>query len=174
MTHLFTPALAQSLQKLESLKIERCDELEHIIVENVEEQVSSENHLQPLCFPELISVNVRYCNKFKYLFPITIADSLLELKTLIVNENSQLMEVFTHEGDAGVQKDVTLPQLELMGLKGLPSLVNFCPNNYQFILPKWRKLRVESCKNRTTTFTRTPDGSLLINGEVIQYSCLFF
>ena len=69
---------------------------------------------------------------------MTIADSLLELKILIVKENSQLMEVFTHEGDAGVQKDVTLP-LELMGLKGLPSLVNFCPKNYQFILPKWRK-----------------------------------
>ena len=174
LTHLFTPALAQSLQELKILEIEKCDELEHIIVENVEEQVSSENHLQPLCFPKLIRVIVRYCNKLKYLFPITTADSLLELKFLIVKENSQLMEVFTHEGDAGVQKDVTLPQLQLMGLVGLPSLVNFCPNNYQFILPKWRKLVVKSCENRRTTFTRTPDRSVLINGEVIQYSCLFF
>ncbi|XP_030930612.1 probable disease resistance protein At4g27220 [Quercus lobata] len=168
MMHLFTPALAQSLQKLKFLEIERCDELEHIIVENVEEQVSSENHLQPLCFPKLIRVNVKYCNKLKYLFPMTIADSLLELKILIVKENSQLMEVFTHEGDAGAQKDVTLPLLEFMGLKGLPSLVNFCPKNYQFILLKWRKLRVESCKNMRTTFTRTPDRSVLINGEVAQ------
>ena len=173
LTHLFTPALAQSLQKLKSLKIERCDELEHLIVENVEEQVSSESHLQPLCFPKLKRVHVRYCNKLKYLFPMTVADSLLELKILIVIENSQLMEVFTHEGDAGVPKYVTLPQLELMGLKGLPSLVNFCPNNYQFILPKWCKLEVKSCKNMRTTFTRTPDRSVLINGEVIQYSCLF-
>ena len=174
LTHLFTPALAQSLQKLKFLEIERCDELEHIIVENVEEQVSSENHLQPLYFPKLIRVNVRYCNKLKYLFPMTIVDSLLELKILMVKENSQLMEVFTHEGGAGVQKDVTLPQLQFTGLKGLPSLVNFCPNNYQFILPKWKQLSVESCKNMRTTFTCTPDGSLLINGEVIQYSCLFF
>ena len=102
---------------------------------------------------------------------MTIADSLLELKILIVKENSQLMEVFTHEGDAGVQKDVTLPQLELMDLRGLPSLVNFCPNNYQFILPKWKTI-AGCCKN--TTFTPTPDGSLLIHGKVIQYSCLFF
>ncbi|XP_050246947.1 probable disease resistance protein At4g27220 isoform X2 [Quercus robur] len=168
LTHLFTPALAQSLQKLKFLEIERCDELEHIIVENVEEQVSSENHLQPLCFPKLERVNVRYCNKLKYLFPMTIADSLLELRIFIVIKNSQLMELFTHEGDAGVQKDVTLPQLKFMGLKGLPSLVNFCPKNYQFILPKWRELRVESCKTMRTTFTRTPDRSVLINGEVAQ------
>ncbi|XP_030928431.1 probable disease resistance protein At4g27220 [Quercus lobata] len=168
LTHLFTPALAQSLQKLKFLEIEGCDELEHIIVENVEEQVSSESHLQPLCFPNLKRVNVTYCNKLKYLFPMTIADSLLELKILVVKENSQLMEVFTHEGDAGVQKDVTLPQLELMGLIDLPSLVNFCPKNYQFILPKWDDLRVESCKKMRTTFTRTPDRSVLINGEVAQ------
>ena len=154
--------------------IERCDQLEHLIVENVEEQASSESHLQPLCFPKLERVNVRYCNKLKYLFPITIADSLLELKILTVKENFELMEVFTREGDAGVQKDVTLPQLKLMRLKGLPSLVNFCPKNYQFILPNWMMLRVESCKNIRTTFTRTPYRSVLINGEVIQYSCLFF
>ncbi|KAM3696445.1 hypothetical protein ACJW31_06G038800 [Castanea mollissima] len=78
------------------------------------------------------------------------------------------MEVFTLEGDAGVQKDVTLPQLQLMGLKGLPSLVNFCPKNYQFRLPKWGQLRVESCKNMRTSFTRTPYRSVLINGEVAQ------
>ena len=174
LTHLFTPALAQSLQKLKFLEIRRCDELEHLIVENVEEQVSSESHLQPLCFPKLKIVNVGYCNKLKYLFPMTIADSLLELKLLAVKENSQLMEVFTYEGDAGVQKVVTLPQLEFMGLKGLPSLVNFCPKNYQFTLPKLWELRVESCKNMRTTFTRTPDRSVLINGEVIQYSFFFF
>ncbi|KAL0000838.1 hypothetical protein SO802_014619 [Lithocarpus litseifolius] len=78
LTHLFTPALTQSLQKLKFLEIERCDELEHLIVENEEEQ------------------------------------------------------------------------------------------NYQFILPKLWKLRVESCKNMRTTFTRTPDRSVLINGEVAQ------
>ncbi|KAF3957110.1 hypothetical protein CMV_017846 [Castanea mollissima] len=168
LTRLFTPALTQSLQKLKFLEIERCDELEHLIVENVEEQVSLESHLQPLCFPKLENVIVSYCNKLKSLFPMTIADNLLELRIFIVKKNPQLMEVFTLEGDAGVQKDVTLPQLQLMGLKGLPSLVNFCPKNYQFRLPKWGQLRVESCKNMRTSFTRTPYRSVLINGEVAQ------
>ncbi|KAL4619067.1 hypothetical protein ACB092_06G054700 [Castanea dentata] len=168
LVHLFTPALAQSFQKLTFLEIKRCDELEHLILENAEEHVSSESHLQPLCFPKLERVDVRDCNKLKYLFPMTIADSLLKLERLFVQENSQLMEVFTHEGDTGVQKDVTLPQLVLMILKGLPSLVNFCPKNYQFILPNWMELKVESCKNMRTNFTRTPDRIVIRNGEVAQ------
>ncbi|XP_075644948.1 putative disease resistance protein At4g27220 [Castanea sativa] len=53
LEHLFTPALAQSLQKLKFLEIKMCDELEHLILENAEEHVSSERHLQPLCFPKL-------------------------------------------------------------------------------------------------------------------------
>ena len=174
LMHL-TPALTQSLHKLKFLKIERCDELEHLIVEDVEEQVSSsKSHLQPLCFPKLKMVIVKYCNKLKYLFPMTIADSLLELQIFLVKKNPQLMEVFTHQGDTGVQKDVTLPQLEFMDLKSLPNPVNFCPKSCQFILPKLWQLRVESCKNMGTTFIRTPDRIVLKNGEVILYSCLFY
>ena len=93
LMHLITPALTQSLHKLKFLKIEWCDELEHLIVEDVEEQVSSSNsHLQPLCFPKLKMVIVKYCNKLKYLFPMTIADSLLELQIFLVKKNPQLIK----------------------------------------------------------------------------------
>ena len=90
LLHLFTPVLVQSLQKLKFLEIKRCDELKHLIVENVEEQVSSASHLQPLCFPKLEIVNVRHCNKLKSLFPITIADSLLELQSFLVKKKTSI------------------------------------------------------------------------------------
>ena len=88
LMHLFTPILVQSLQKLKFLEIERCDELEHLIDENVEEQVSSESHFQPLCFPKLERVNVKFCNKLKSLFPLTIVYSLLELQIFQVKKKT--------------------------------------------------------------------------------------
>uniref|UniRef100_A0A2N9FGS7 Uncharacterized protein n=1 Tax=Fagus sylvatica TaxID=28930 RepID=A0A2N9FGS7_FAGSY len=99
-----------------------------------------------------------------------MADSLLKLTILKVKGASQLAEVFTNEdkGDIVVQKDVRLPQICKIALKGLPSLVNFCPRNYHAILPKLYCLKVQRCPNMTTKFTRTPDKSVHINGEVPQ------
>jgi hypothetical protein len=143
LKHLFTPILARSLQSLKWLEIRTCDEVEYLIAKDEEDQILSENHLQPLYFPKLKIVSVKGCNKLKYLFPITMADSLLKLTILKVKGASQLVEVFANEdkGDIVVQKDVRLPQICKISLKGLPSLVNFCPRNYHAILPKlyWLK-----------------------------------
>ena len=171
LIHLFTPTPARSVQNLKFLKIERCDELEHLIVEDDEEQIISKAHLQPLCFPKLERVKVNECNKLKFLFPITVINSLLELQGLQINGASQLMEVFAHEdeGDIIIQRDVMLPKLEYIILERLPSLVNLCPRNHHIILPPYLrgfKLEVKSCPSMTTSFTRTLDESVHINGEV--------
>uniref|UniRef100_A0A2N9EQS5 Uncharacterized protein n=1 Tax=Fagus sylvatica TaxID=28930 RepID=A0A2N9EQS5_FAGSY len=73
-----------------------------------------------------------------------------------------------NKGDIVVQKDVTLPQIDKISLEGLPSLVNFCPRNYHAILPKLYHLKVQRCPNMTMKFTRAPDKSVHINGEVPQ------
>jgi hypothetical protein len=171
LKHLFTPILARSLQSLKRLEIRTCDEVEYLIAKDEEDQILSENHLQPLYFPKLEIVSVKGCNKLKFLFPITMADSLLKLTILKVKGASQLAEVFTNEdkGDIVVQKDVRLPQICKIALKGLPSLVNFCPRNYHAILPKLSCLKVQRCPNMTTKFTRTPDKSVHINGEVCTH-----
>uniref|UniRef100_A0A2N9EWZ6 Uncharacterized protein n=1 Tax=Fagus sylvatica TaxID=28930 RepID=A0A2N9EWZ6_FAGSY len=168
LKHLFTPILARSLQNLKSLKIKRCDEVEYLIAKEEEDQILSDNHLQPLYFPKLEIVHVKRCNKLKYLFLITMTDSLLRLSTLKVKGASQLAEVFTNEdeGDIVVQKDVMLPRIENILLRELPSLVNFCPRKYHVILPELHSLTVQKCPNMTTKFTRTPDKSVHINGEV--------
>ena len=79
LIHLFTPTLARSLQNLNLLEIERCDELEHLIVEDEEDMILSERHLQALCFPNMLSVKVTKCNKLKFLFPrrrLSISESV--------------------------------------------------------------------------------------------------
>lgn len=58
---LFTLTIAQSLQKLTSLNIDRCDELEHLITQD--DQILPQAHLQHTCFPQLVEVSVNECNK---------------------------------------------------------------------------------------------------------------
>ena len=181
LTHLFTPILARSLQNLERLRIEGCDEVEYLIAKEEEDQILSE---KPLYFPKLKIVSVKGCNKLKYLFPITMTGSLLELFTLKVEGASQLVEVFANEdkevfanedkGDIVVKKDVTLPMIDEISLEGLPSLVNFCPRNYHAILPELYHLKVQRCPNMTMKFTRAPDESVHINGEVCTHYLAVF
>ena len=176
LKHLFTPILARSLQSLKWLEIRTCDEVEYLIAKDEEDQILSKNHLQPLYFPKLENVSVKGCNKLKYLFPITMADSLLKLTILKVKGASQLVEVFANEdkGDIVVKKDVTLPVIDKISLEGLPSLVNFCPRNYHAILPELSYLKVQRCPNMTMKFTRAPDESVHINGEVCTHYLAVF
>ena len=104
-----------------------------------------------------------------------MADSLLKLNTLEVEGASQLVEVFANEdkGDIVVQIDVRLPQICKISLKGLPSLVNFCPRNYHAILPKLNSLEVQSCLNMTRSFAPTPDKTMQVSGEVPIMSAVF-
>ena len=119
---------------------------------------------------------VRGCNKLKCLFPMMIAHNLLELLSLRVEEASQLVEVFAcaYEGDTLFQGDVTLPKLEDITFIQLPSLLNFCPKNYNAILPRVHKLQVQSCLNMTKSFAPTPEKNVLVNGEVTHYTWSFY
>ena len=158
LIHLFTLTLARSLQNLKCLEIGRCDELEHLIVEDENDRILSKRHLQTLCFTKLDVVKVNNCNKLKCLFPVMISHNLLELSSLKVEGASQLVEVFAHEdeGDKLVQKDVTLPKLTDIRLERLPSLLNFFPRHYNVIMPALFILEVQSCPNMATRVAPTP------------------
>nr|XP_023920336.1 uncharacterized protein LOC112031856 [Quercus suber] len=162
LTHLFTPALAQSLQKLKFLEIERCDELEHLIVENAEEHVSSKGHLQPSCFPKLnvVKVKVKGCNKLKRLFhvdrwnPVSI---FLTLEELEINKCGGLQVVFNFEGfltKEGEQQDEFFPRLRKMCLVELHELTYIWKGPIQLInFNNLEDLKVIECKKLTHLFT---------------------
>jgi hypothetical protein len=175
LIHLFTLTLARSLQNLKCLEIGRCDELEHLIVEDENDRIFSKRHLQTLCFTKLDVVKVNDCNKLKCLFPVTISHNLLELSSLKVKGASQLVEVFAHEneGDKLVQKDVTLPKLKDITLKRLPSLLNFFPRHYNVIMPALFILEVQSCPNMATSVAPTPNKFVHIIGEVTTILTVF-
>lgn len=63
--------LSQNLLQLEKLLISNYLELEQIIYED-----ESEDHLQPICFPELDTIFIYCCPNLKHLFHISVAPSL--------------------------------------------------------------------------------------------------
>ncbi|KAJ6950518.1 hypothetical protein NC651_004248 [Populus alba x Populus x berolinensis] len=63
LTFIFTPSLAQSLPKLETLVISACGELKHIIRE---EDGEREIIPQSPRFPQLKNISISYCDKLEY------------------------------------------------------------------------------------------------------------
>ncbi|TXG66926.1 hypothetical protein EZV62_008201 [Acer yangbiense] len=161
LTHLFSSTLARNLLRLESIVISFCGELEQIIVEDH----TKDDHVQLGLFPNLSSISIKGCGKLKSLFPdVTIARSgLQKLRTLIVENSSQLEELFGHKGEADMTSDdreIVLPQLKELTLRELESLVNFCPVGYHFIFPSLSGLVVLKCPKITTRFSVDQNGSV--------------
>ncbi|XP_022733521.1 uncharacterized protein LOC111287314 [Durio zibethinus] len=112
LKHLFSPSLVQSLVMLETLKIERCDELEHIATElEIDNNVEPDSgllHHPPL--PKLTSLEIDGHIRF-----------LQKLKDLTIADCKRLKVVF--EMDGLLEKE-EISQTPL--LSNLTSLMLFC------------------------------------------------
>ncbi|XP_017979661.1 PREDICTED: probable disease resistance protein At4g27220 [Theobroma cacao] len=153
LRYIFSPTIARSLSRLVNLEIQNCDELDQIIAED---QVcsSSDDDLQPISFPNLTIISVKYCKKLKHLFPLGSARCLPKLEELKVEGNSKLEQVFEleDEAEATTEKEIKFDQLRELSLKELPSLVDFCPRGYHFVLSALHYFSVKGCPKMTTGF----------------------
>ncbi|MFQ6646996.1 hypothetical protein Gotur_020339 [Gossypium turneri] len=99
---LFPIIVAQGSSKqlkapnLQTLRIERCFGMEEIIQGS---QVST------ISFRCLREVQVKECNKLKFLFPMCVVNSLGQLKTLRIKSCSQLQEIIQ-----GAEELISMPQ----------------------------------------------------------------
>jgi len=145
LTFIFTPSLAQSLPQLQTLEIEKCDELKHIIrEEDGERKIIPESPR----FPELKTIIVYDCGKLEYVFPVSVCPSLLSLEVMWIFYSDNLKQIFYNgEGDAlttyGIIEFPRLRKLALysrsnysfFGSKNipahLPSLQNLCMSGHE-------------------------------------------
>ncbi|KAG4204171.1 hypothetical protein ERO13_A04G031680v2 [Gossypium hirsutum] len=118
--------------KLQTLKIKRCSGLEEIIQDP---QVSNIN------FQCLREIQVIGCNNLKYIFPISVVDTLGQLHTLKIKSCSQLEEIIQD------------PQVSHINLQSLREVeVNKC-NNLKYLFPQsvakilgqLHTLKIKSC-----------------------------
>jgi len=162
------------LSKLITLNVVKCKRLTHVftcsmIVSLVQLKVLKIN-LHSLCFPDLCEIEIRECNKLESLFPVAMASGLPKLQTLRVSESSQLLGVFGQDDRASpvnVEKEMMLPNLIVMSLEQLSSIVCFSFGCCDFLFPCLERLKVHQCPKLSTKFATTPDGSMSTQSEVL-------
>ena len=91
---IFCAATLRCLPQLLDLIIEECDELKHIIEDDLEDKISQSSKT---FFPKLERLIVRKCDKLKYVFPVSICKEFPELKVMFIREANVLEDIFKSE-----------------------------------------------------------------------------
>ncbi|KMT12701.1 hypothetical protein BVRB_4g087990 [Beta vulgaris subsp. vulgaris] len=137
---LFPRNIAQALGSLETLGVINCNELENLI-EPARYQDSTQLHENnsATCFPCLGYLSVYQCDKLKTVFPLSVAQSLPELRGIFLRRARKLEEIFTddlnEEYVSGCNKLIKLPELTRLRFRQLRRLSRMCPAGYALCCP---------------------------------------
>ncbi|KAK4278753.1 hypothetical protein QN277_016555 [Acacia crassicarpa] len=144
LKQVFPSSILKSLPQLMELHIEDCKELEEIIGEEDDQNVS--NSSCKIIFPKLITICIKCCHKLKCVLPNTSAcGAIPNLRALYIENAPALEQVFEHE-----QHDTTL---EYVLLWNLPSLTSVAPSiDMQTI----KYIVVKQCPKLSLTSSITP------------------
>ncbi|KAJ0045028.1 hypothetical protein Pint_04138 [Pistacia integerrima] len=202
LEYLSIQSFAQSLVQLKSLEVSDCESLKHLIVTeesdiDKEEEILQESHhaavvlpnLEKLrigklpqlrCIwsgpsyhlPSLTDVGVRECKTLIYLFTLSVAQSLVQLKSLEVSDCESLKHlIVTKESDNDKEEEilreshhaaVVLPNLEKLRIGKLPQLrCIWSGPSYHVKLPSLTDVEVRECKSLIYLFTLSVAQSLV-------------
>ncbi|GAU46540.1 hypothetical protein TSUD_350750 [Trifolium subterraneum] len=153
---VFSTSILRFLPQLRVLRIEECEELEHIIEDDLENKDNSNSLSSTTCFPNLEALVVIKCNKLKFVFPFSVCKELPKLKVLMIAEANELEELFKSEDD----QKVDIPNLNIVAFDMLPSLC--CAQGNQFQAVKNRFVR--NCQKLTLNSAKTTNTFEEING----------
>ncbi|XP_038696067.1 probable disease resistance protein At4g27220 isoform X2 [Tripterygium wilfordii] len=149
----------ESFNKLRIVKVRRCEEinvdepisllngkivlpiLEKLHLSHIGAQKIWDNSLlaMPRCFHTLRNLELSGCDKLKFLLPVDVVTSLIQLEKLMV-QDCKLMEGII-EGVAG---QMIFPQLRRLNLRSLPKLKRFCTGN-SIEFPSLSFMWIERC-----------------------------
>ncbi|KAL9400517.1 hypothetical protein Peur_009478 [Populus x canadensis] len=169
--------LLQRFDELEELSVDSCEALEYVFNLKIEKPAFEEkkmlSHLRELALCDLPAMkciwdgptrllrlhnlqiaDIQNCKKLKVLFDASVAQSLCQLKKLLVKGCDELETVVAKEPqrqDGRVTVDiVVLPQLVELSLLYLPNLAAFCLDSLPFKWPSLEKVEVRQCPKMET------------------------
>ena len=166
LTKLLSPVVAQSLGKLENLKLSNCSALKQIISKEDRMPLHSQN--QHISLPKLRFLEIVGCNQLEYIFPITVAQSVPLLETLIMRKLPKLKQVFGHEdeGEVGDGNDVILSQLRWLILEDLPHFGSLYRGTCSSMWPSLEALKVVNCPEMKSSFAADLEANMRALGKV--------
>jgi hypothetical protein len=153
LTVIFTPSLAQSLPKLESLHISKCGELKNIIrEENGEREIIPESP----GFPKLKTIIIEKCGELEYVVPVSVSPSLLNLEKMQIFKAHNLKQIFySGEGDALTTDGIIkFPRLSKLDLSSRSNYSFFGPKNFAAQLPSLQILKIDGHKELGNLFAQ--------------------
>ncbi|KMT12698.1 hypothetical protein BVRB_4g087960 [Beta vulgaris subsp. vulgaris] len=150
---LFTHTLAKTLYSLETLLILNCDNLESIIAPAANEEDSvvlrGASSFSTTFFSCLMCLQLEGCDRLRNVFPLSIAQSLPQLRTVIIIRAYQLEQIFyedQNEKHVGSKQLIELPELLTLHLEQLPCLSSICPASYSLnCRPSSLHLKIIEC-----------------------------
>jgi hypothetical protein len=117
------------LEVLEQLFIHYCPSLTNLLLPS------------SVTFSHLTYLEITNCNKLVSLITSLTAQSLVKLRELKVEDCNSLQEIIMGKEDV----DIAFVSLEILILKGLPSLNNFCSSKCCLKFPLLEKVVVSNC-----------------------------
>ncbi|XP_059656555.1 probable disease resistance protein At4g27220 isoform X3 [Cornus florida] len=157
LKYLFSLSIAKSLTQLRDLRIKYCGVMEEIL-KNEEQDATDE-----IVFSQLQRLIVKNCIGLKYLFSLSIAKSLTQLRDLTIENCGVMEEILKNEGGGGGENatdEIEFSQLGHLILSYLPNLTCFCQANNAFKFPSLTRVDITRCpelKTFTSGYLSTPD-----------------
>ena len=164
----FPPKMLRRLQNLEELKIGNCNSIEEVFeirgvnVDEICDTVSTQlrdlwlsnlpnlKHVWSLdlqgimTFQNLRTVEVFNCKILKSLFPVSVAKSLEQLKSLTIHDCG-LEEIVALEEGVETTIKFVFPRITSLYLKSLPKLKYFYPGKHTLEWPSLKRLKIKNC-----------------------------
>ncbi|XP_045788433.1 uncharacterized protein LOC123883607 isoform X6 [Trifolium pratense] len=137
----FSTSILRFLPQLRILRIEECNELEHIIEDDLENKNNSTT-----CFPKLELLTVRKCNKLKFVFSSSMLRVLPMLLYLTIEECKELEHIIEDDLENKNNSTTCFPKLKSLAVRNCNKLKFVFSTSVLRVLPQLRDLTIEDCK----------------------------
>ncbi|CAJ2640479.1 unnamed protein product [Trifolium pratense] len=134
---VFSTSVLRCLSKLSHLTIEECNELKHIIEDDIENAMSSKT-----CFPVLKSLTIVKCNKLKSVFPISMKKELPELKAMLIEECNELKHIIEDDIENAMSSKTCFPVLKSLAVVKCNKLKSVFPISVKKELPELKIMMI--------------------------------